>query len=103
MLGRTLALTSLFVVTALGLAIAHERIPAQVAVAPAASPPETFQLHVIPGSPGQWLILDTRSGDVQHWARGVRNDYIVTTLRRGKVPGHGWEREVLRPANDTGR
>ena len=82
------------------MAVVVSRVAAQ-ANSPAASSGSHFQLQTLPGTANEWLVLDTRTGDVQHWAR-MRNAYTVTTLRLNKQSPFGWEREVLKAPSDSG-
>ena len=98
---RNLALGIALIATM--IAIAALRIPAQTtAGSSAAAPTGAFELHPLPGTSGQWLVLDTRTGDVQHWAR-TGQSYIVIALKRNMIAGEGWKQEVIRPPNDSSR
>jgi hypothetical protein len=69
------------------------------AVAPAEPATGRYQLQVM-GQGREWLVLDTRTGQVQHWTPGRLTEagptYEVRTLEASRTDGRGYRHEVIR-------
>ena len=82
-------------------AAADGRHPAAQPTAAAPAEPATgrYQLQVM-GQGREWLVLDTRTGQVQHWMPGRLTEagatYEVTTLEARRSDGQGYRHEVIR-------
>lgn len=72
---------------------------AQPSAALAAGNDGRYQLQALPGGAREWVILDTRTGKVQHWSTDSEH-YTVTTLEPGLKTGAGVVREVLTAPRD---
>ena len=69
-------------------------VGAQAATAATAAPHEGVQAMPLPGVAGgrEWLLVDPRTGAVEHWRMAGEDEYVVRELGLGRVAA--FERRV---------
>ena len=100
---RTLVIAGLVLVVGAGTLVAL-RPPAahaqNTAAIPSAATGGEYQLAVLPAGPGepkQWLVLNTRTGELAHWVERVDHYAVYTQLKPGRI-STGFERVPKSPA-----